>query len=95
MQLTATNGNRRNLIEGQRVTITLEDGRRYSKTLPAGNALRRSKYRAQLLDFAHVAAVIELDARHGLPRSRGAAAMVNLFACHKAHKLIVRGARHA
>jgi hypothetical protein len=95
MQLTATNGNRRNLIEGQRVTITLEDGRRYSKTLPSGNALRRPKYRPQLLDFAHVCAVIEIAGRHGIPASRGAAAMVNLFACHKAQKLIVRGVRCA
>jgi hypothetical protein len=95
MQLTATNGNRRNLIEGQRVTITLEDGRQFHKVLPAGGALRRAKYQPQLLDFAHVCAATELTHRYGLPGSRGALAMANLFACHKARKLIVRGARHA
>lgn len=84
MKLTATNGNRRNLIEGQRVTVTLSNGRQFAKVLPAGNAIRRAKYRPELLDFVTVAAVLELAEQY--PRAPGPA--VKLFAESRARRLV-------
>lgn len=93
MKLTATNGNKRNGLTGQRVTITLRGGQAFHKYLPAGGALRRKAYRDELVDFAHVCAATESAQRHGLPGSRGALAMADLFAECKARLLIVHGRR--
>lgn len=91
MKLTATNGNKRNGLTGQRVTITLRGGETVSTYLPAGNALRRPRYRDRLLSFAHTCAAVESDMRSGPPRSHGALAMVDLFTRCKARLLIVHG----
>lgn len=93
MELTATNGNKRNGLTGQRVTITLRGGQAFHKYLPAGGALRRKAYRDELVDFAHACAVIEQTERSGSPGSRGALAMADLFAECKARLLIVHGRR--
>jgi hypothetical protein len=94
MKLTATNGNSRNGIEGQRVTVRLSTGQRFDKVLPAGNAIKRLKYRAELLDFVTAAAVLEGVETHK-PKSHQAAAMVQLFAANKARMLIIHGRKSA
>lgn len=94
MRLTATNGNSRNGIEGQRVTVHLSTGQSFAKVLPAGNALRRKRYQAELLDFVTAAAVIEGAAIHK-PQSLKAAAMVGLFARQKAQMLVIHGRKTA
>lgn len=88
MRVTATNGNRRNGIEGQRVTVRLESGQVFAKILPAGNALRRKRYAAELIDFIHAAAVLE-GVEAYKPQSRSAAAMIDLFALNKARRVVV------
>lgn len=88
MRVTATNGNRRNGIEGQRVTVRLNSGQLFAKILPAGNAMRRKRYAAELIDFIHAAAVLE-GVETYKPQSRSAAAMIDLFALNKARRVVV------
>lgn len=88
MKLTATNGNARNGLSGQRVTITTRSGARYSKYLPAGNALKRIRYRDELIDFAKTVAVVESYQRHGVCNK-----MSELFATCKARLMIVHARR--
>lgn len=88
MQITATNGNARNSIKGQRVTITARSGQAYSKYLAAGNAFRRARYRNELLDFAKTVAAVESFQRHGVVNP-----MCELFATCKARLIIVHGRR--
>lgn len=88
MKVTATNGNSRNRIEGQRVTVRLGSGQVFAKILPAGNAMRRKRYAAELIDFIHAAAVLE-GVETYKPQSRSAAAMIDLFALNKARRVVV------
>lgn len=92
MRVTATNGNARNLIEGQRVTVRLNTGAVFSKVLPAGNAIKRKRYAAELIDFIRVAAILELVERHKPRTSRGAD-LVRLFALNKAQRVVLSGHR--
>jgi hypothetical protein len=92
MRVTATNGNRRNLIEGQRVTVRLEDGQVFCKTLPAGNAIKRKRYAAELIDFIRAAAVLEGVHRYA-PIGRQGAALIEFFATNKARRVVVHGKR--
>lgn len=94
MKVTATNGNRRNLIEGQRVTIRTRSGREFSKTLPAGNAIKRQKYRDELIDFIRVGATLDALERFGQVRPQGAK-LIDLFARNKARRVVVHGKRGA
>lgn len=93
MKVTATNGNRRNMIEGQRITVHLTSGETFAKTLPAGNAMRRKRYQAELVDFIAAAAILEGHQTYK-PASRGAAAMIGLFAHNKARRIVVHGRRN-
>lgn len=90
MKVTATNGNKRNMVEGQRVTVRLISGLVFAKTLPAGNAMRRKRYQAELIDFIQAAAVLE-GCEVYKPTTRGAAAMIGLFAHNKARRVVVHG----
>lgn len=93
MKLTATNGNARNKIEGQRVTLTTDRGVKFHKCLPAGNALRRVKYQSELIDFVHTVGVLEGWQRIPRRASVKALAMLDLFARAKARLVVVHGRR--
>lgn len=93
MQLTATNGNSRNRIRGQRVTLTTRCGFQFITTYPAGGAVRRPAYQARLLRMVRDAIWFEGCNRHGTPRTAQAAQMLQLFTEHKARLLVQHGRR--
>lgn len=91
VKLSATNGNSRNRIRGQRVTLTTRCGFQFITTYPAGGALRRPAYQARLLQMAQGAAWFEGCNRHGEPQTDRAAQMLQLFTQCKARMLVQHG----
>jgi len=87
MKLTATNGNPRNGIYGQRLTVTIADGTTYTKHLP-GQALASIKHRGVILDFVRTAAIVEAGRKHGKQRTADACHLIDLFARCKARMVV-------
>lgn len=93
MKITATNGNSRNGIKGQRVTFTARGGQAaHSVTLSTGNALQRGKSRAVLLPVAQVLLFQEAKQRFE-PKTPEAVRLLALFAECKARLMIDHGRR--
>jgi len=86
MRITATNGNARNGIKGQRVTFTARSGASVSVNLSAGNGLRRRSNWPVLERWARWGYLCDISDR--LPRAYGpfhpVRAMADLFAASKA-----------
>ena len=78
MRMTITNGNARNQIRGQRVTLSV------SVVLPCARA---RKYRRTLLDLAKQIAWAEGVAIHS-PRTAAAEQMLRMFTEGKARRIV-------
>lgn len=78
MRMTITNGNARNQIRGQRVTLSV------SLVLPSARA---RKYRGTLLDMAKQIAWAEGVATHS-PRTAAAEQMLRMFTEGKAQRIV-------
>lgn len=85
MRMTVTNGNARNGIRGQRVTLYPRTGPATATILPRADAL---KHRPALLAMARCVAWAEGVARH-TPTNPDAEQMLALFAESKARLVVI------
>ena len=93
MKLAATNGNKRNGIRGQRVTVTTDQGRKLSVTVPSGNALQRGTHREAIGALAYRGAINDMADLYGYQLSGQALSTLLLFARSRAARVLRKRVR--